>query len=257
MNTTFKMENNLKNIIFTLTIALFFTGCNFVNKLKVITLPASVSGMKEIALNVYVDEDMNTTQQKHLLVQISQAKEYVSDIYGETISTPMIYACSTKKCANALGIGARAYNMYNHIALSPKALNVALISHEWSHAELYKRVGGFLNWRKIPAWFDEGLAVVASKNEPRHDKRAWQKIQDENIPYPSIDELITTHQWNNATHKYQKGLNNDEIIVTYAVAGNIVREWYKKVGNDGLNKLFEDIKNGSSFDEAYKKHGKL
>jgi len=236
---------------------LFFTGCSFVNKLKVLILSASVNNMKEIALNVYIDEDMNITQQKHLLVQILQAKEYVSDIYGETISTPMIYACSTKECTKTLGIGARAYNMYNHIALSPKALSVALISHEWSHAELYKRVGGFFNWRKIPAWFDEGLAVVVSKNEPRHNKRSWQKIQDEHIPYPSIDELVTTHQWIDATHKYQEGLNNDEIVVTYAVAGNIVSEWYKKVGTKGLNELFEDIKNGSSFDEAYKKHDKL
>lgn len=248
----------MKSIIFSLTIALFFTGCSFVNQLKVITLPASTNGMIKIAPNIYVDKDMNLTQQKNLLKQSKKAKKYVALIYHDVKSTPIIYACSTKKCAKSLGIGARrAYQMHNHIVLSPKALNVLLIAHESSHAELYKRVDGFFNWLKIPAWFDEGLAVVVSRDEPRHNEIAWQRIQNENIPYPKINELISTHQWNTATHKYNKNLDGNKIVVTYAFAGHVVKEWYKKVGANGLLEFFKDIRNGSSFDEGYKKHNKL
>ena len=44
----------MKNIILILSLALFFSGCSTINKLKVITLPASANNMKKIASNVYV-----------------------------------------------------------------------------------------------------------------------------------------------------------------------------------------------------------
>jgi hypothetical protein len=142
--------------------------------------------------------------------------------------------------------------MLGHIALSPKALTKELISHELSHSELYNRVGGFFNWRKIPSWFDEGIAVLVG-HDFRHDERAWQKIESENIPYPSIDELISTYQWVTAVHKYQKNLNKDDIVVVYSFAGHKVGQWYKKVGEKGLNELILKIKEGEKFENVYEK----
>ncbi len=240
----------LKNIMLVAVIFIF-TGCSTFNKIKVVTLPPSWIGMNKIATNVYVDADMNLSQQNKLLEEIPKAKKYVINIWGKIETTPVIYACSTKKCAKSLGIGARAYHT-NLIALSPKALNKELISHEFSHAELYKRVGGFLNWRKIPSWFDEGVAVLAG-HDPRHDERAWQRIENENLPYPSTDELISTHQWVKAVYKYQKNLNKDEIVVVYAFAGHKVAKWYKRVGVKGLNELIKKIKEGEKFEDVYDK----
>ena len=241
----------LKNLLFFITLLLFFTGCSTLNKTKVI-LPPSWSGMQKIAPNVYVDSDMNKTEQRRLIKIIPEAKKYVADIWGQLDSQPTIYACSTKKCAKSLGIGARAHQILNHLVLSPKAITKELIAHEWSHAELYKRVGGFFGWRKVPRWFDEGLAVLVS-HEPRHDKRAWKKIIDNHISYPSLDELITLKQWNQATHKYNKSIKTNDIVVTYATAGHEVENWYKKVGKKGLNELMDEVKNGTSFEVAYRK----
>ncbi len=246
----------LKNIILILSMTVLFSGCGMINKIKVITLPASWINMNKIAPDIYVNSDMNTTQQKELLTQIPKAKKYVENIWGKVESKPIIYACSTKECAKSLGIGARAYQIYNHIVLSPKALTKELISHEWSHSELYKKVDGYFNWTKVPMWFDEGVAVIVS-HEPRHDEKVWKKIQNENIPYPSTNELITIHQWINATYKYQKDLDSNKIVVTYTTAGHIVNQWYKKVGEKGLNKLIEEIKKGNSFDKAYIKSQRL
>lgn len=232
-------------------ILLFFTGCSTLYKAKVI-LPPSWIDMKEIAPNVYANIDMNTTQQQKLLTQIPQAKEYVKDVWDVVTSDPVIYACSTNECAKSLGIGARAHQVLNHIVLSTKALNKELISHEWSHAELYKRVGVFWNQKEIPTWFNEGLAVLVS-HEIRHDERAWEKIVDKNIKHPSINELITMKQWHSATKKYNKDIDAKDIVVTYATAGHIVKEWYDKVGSEGLAYLINEVKNGASFDEIYNK----
>lgn len=237
--------------ILILIILLFFTGCSTLNKAKVILAPSWID-MEEIAPDIYVNIDMNTTQQQKLLTQIPQAKQYVKDVWGEVVSKPIIYACSTSECAKSLGIGANAHQVLNHIVLSPKALNKELISHEWSHAELYKRVGGFWNWKEIPTWFDEGLAVLVSC-EPRHDERAWTKIKNRNLKYPSTNELITMKQWHQATKKYNKNIDSSEIVVSYATAGHIVKEWYDEVGSNGLTYLINEVKNGASFDKIYNK----
>ena len=180
------------------------------NKIKVIILPPSWINMNKIAPDVYVNSDMSITQQKELLIQIPKAKIYVENIWGKVESKPIIYACSTKACAKSLGIEARGYQIYNHIALSPKALTKEIISHEWSHSELYKKVDGYFNWTEIPMWFDEGVAVIVS-HDPRHDEKLWEKIQNENIEYPSVNELITISQWINVTYKYHL-LHDNNII---------------------------------------------
>ena len=122
-----------------------------------------------------------------------------------------------------------------------------------SHAELYERIDSFMTWRKVPRWFDEGLAVLVS-HEPRHDKRAWKKIVDNNISYPLLNELITLKQWNQATHKYNQNININNIVVTYATAGHEVSQWYQKVGIQGLNKLIKEVKKGNSFEVSYRRY---
>ena len=257
MESKLKIKFLSKNFILIFIILFLFTGCNNINKWKVL-LPPSWIDMKQIIPNVYVNSDMNITQQKILLKEIPKAKQYVKDVWGTIKSKPIIYACSTEQCSRTLGIGARAHQINNHIVLSPKALTKEMISHEWSHSELYKRADCFFNWKKIPSWFDEGVAVLVS-HEPSHDKRAWKQIQTQNLSHPSTNELykiVTTRQWTEAFHKYNKNLNKDIIVVIYATAGHEVSNWYKNAKSKGLANLIEEVKNGNSFDEIYKKHNK-
>lgn len=174
-------------------------------------------------------------------------------MYGGIVtSEPTIYACSTKACEHSLGIGTSAHQVLNHIVLSQKAFTKELISHEWFHAEFYKRVDGFWGWKGIPTWFDKGVAVLVS-HESRHDERAWRKIKNRNLKHPSISELITMEQWHQATKKYNENINGREIVVSYATAGHIVKEWYENVGSEGLIYLIKEIKKGKSFDTIYNK----
>lgn len=117
----------------------------------------------------------------------------------------LLYACLSKECSKSLGI-----STYQRVNISWMVSCRTIQKSRW-----------FFAWRKIHSWFDEGLAVLVN-HESCYDERAWKIIEKENISYPLIDELITTHQ-------YQKNLNFDKIIVvTSAIAGHIVNQWYKK-----------------------------
>ena len=250
------MKNNFLLLLVSL---LVFTGCsNSINKFKIF-LPSSLVDMHEISKNIYVDSDMTLRQQQTLLNEVLEAKKNVKNIWGSVESKPIIYACSTKECSTNLGIGGRAYHVNNHIILSQKALSKELISHEYSHAELYTRIDSFFKWKKIPNWFDEGLAVLVA-HDARHDKRAWDKIVKLNYKHPSKNELYkldTSDLWIKAIDDYKQNINYDDIVVIYAIAGNEVSQWYKIADRKGLMLLIESIKNGEDFSTMYNRYNKM
>lgn len=247
-----RIKNIIKFFVLLSSFALL-TSCGFVRTYKVAVLPPSWMNLVQISRDVYVEKGMDEALQKELLTQIEESKKYVTNVWGEIKSEPIIYACATKECAESFGLSAPAHAVSKYIILQPKAFTKFLISHETSHTEVVKRAGGFSNWKKIPQWFDEGLAVVVGP-DPRHNDIAWKRINAENLPHPSQEELMNIHSikaWNKATRKYNKNIDYDEIVVTYATAGHYVGEWYDKVGRNGLFKLFERLKNGYSFEKAY------
>jgi hypothetical protein len=229
---------------------LALTGCSELKRAKVL-LPHSWVGMKKVSSHLYVEKSMSIENEKKLQVVIPKAKKYVTYIYGNVISNPIIYACQSKNCAKSFGLEGHsiAVRLLGHLILTNKALDKEVISHEWSHDELYERIGGFYPWYKeVPLWFDEGLASVTMHKYSRYDETAWKRIIDEKIPYPKIEELSSLKQWNKACKTY---LVNDKIVVPYAVARKKVLKWYKKVGQNGLVELLDGIKRGEKFDEIY------
>ena len=244
-----------KIIMFGLCVVMiaFLTSCSVFNTYKVAVFPPSWMNLIQIDKNTYVEKGMSEALRKKLLAEAEKSKKYVVEIWGEIKSSPVVYACATKKCADSLNLKAPAHAVSRYVILQPKAFTRFLISHEISHSEVMKRSGSFLNWKKIPQWFNEGLAVVVGP-DPRHNARAWERIQNDRLPHPSQEELMNIHSikaWNKATKRYNESLNYDEIVVTYATAGHYVGEWYNRAGKNGLLKLFEKINDGYSFEKAY------
>jgi len=239
------MHDIFKKFITISLLTFLLSACSTVKKVKVI-LPASWLDMEKVAENVYVDTDMPETQRQDLLNKIPLAKNNVQAIWGEVLSTPVIFACSSKACFEDLGGGARAHQIFNYIVLSPRALNAELISHEWSHTEMLKRLDSIFGDSDIPSWFNEGVAVVVS-NEPRHNEQAWNRVVERNLPFPQTKELETLGDWNASVGKYQKNVDPNEVVVVYATAGHIVNNWYKKYGSQGLTALIDGVKEGQSF----------
>ena len=246
------MKKILVILLLLLLVIGTLAGWTELKRVKVL-LPHSLVGMKKVSSHLYVEKSMTEENQKKIENSTPKAKEYVADMYGEVTTEPIIYACQSEECKNAFGLEGKfvAVRLLGHLILTNKALNKELISHEWSHEELYERIGGFWHWyREMPLWFDEGLASLTMKEYSRYDEVAWKRIMDEKIPYPKKEELISLSQWGKVNHTY---LNNDEIVVPYATARKIVSKWYTKVGQKGLIELLDGIKNGEKFEELYEK----
>jgi len=97
-------------------------------------------------------------------------------------------------------------------------------------------------------WFHEGLAVVVSKL-PNHSDEKLREAEKLGLPIPQrIGELGDFQAWSNALNEYQ---NSKGINVIYSAAGHEVREWLKRVGQQGLLELIEGVNSGEKFTAAY------
>ena len=72
------------------------TGCYSIRGIK--TLSPTWFGFVEIAKNIYVDEEMPSTQRNEALKTVSAAQIRVSNFFDGLEGQPKIFACSTEKC---------------------------------------------------------------------------------------------------------------------------------------------------------------
>ena len=145
------------------------------------------------------------------------------------------------------------------ILLSPRGLNWHFLAHEWSHAEMSTRLTLFA-WKRMPQWFDEGLAVTLSE-APEHSENHWQFLIHAHIPRPTRDELLgyqSLRQWQAGVHRYGDDKNFERMAQgqptlspVYAAAGHEVRPWLAQVGSHGLLHVIELMNEGADFEAAY------
>ena len=190
-------------------------------------------GMTCIGPNIYVDPEMPATQRKQFLQTVKQSKVEIKQFFGGMKSTPKIYACSTKKCFKKFGgVPAIAKTINDDtVLLSSKGLNKTTLTHELAHAEFHKRLGSPHLWKKVPMWFDEGLAVLACK-DPKYAKQ---------VPMMSLNKISSHDQWLQASRNRKP---------VYNIARQAIEAWYKGVGTKGLLDMIERMKKGEDLSFA-------
>lgn len=216
-------------------------------------LAPQLNGAVPLGDRLYVDKAMSETQRTALQQDLIAARQRLTEFYGALQSTPSIVACATETCEWRFGgRGGTRADAFGDTALrlSPKGLTRALIIHEWSHAEIYHRVGGLLNVVRIPRWFDEGLAVALADEEINSEKH-WQTIVDEAVPHPKLDELASYQNWGSAVRRYYELGGNVQRDVVYTTAGHEVRNWLNTAGPEGVLALIAQVREGRPFAEAY------
>jgi hypothetical protein len=171
-----------------------------------------------------------------------------------------VHACVTEKCYAAFGgRGSVARVFGQRILLSPRGLNWHFLAHEWSHAEMSTRLTLFA-WKRMPSWFDEGLAVALSE-APEHSENHWQFLINANIPRPTREELPgyqSLRQLQAGVHRFGDDKNFQRVAQgqptlspMYAAAGHEVRPWLAQVGSHGLLRLIQLMNEGADFEAAY------
>ena len=255
------MMIRLRTLALLLTLALL-SGCGMLQSVAQsgkLLAPESF-GLVPIAPHLYVEAGTDEATQDRLRADIARAESAIRRAYGSVSARPTVHACMTEKCYAAFGgRGSVARVFGQRILLSTRGLNWHFLAHEWSHAEMSTRLT-LLAWKRMPQWFDEGLAVAISE-APEHSEDHWQFLISANIPRPSRDELRTyqsLQQWQAGLHRFGDDKNFERVnqgqpslSPVYAAAGREVRPWLDAVGSAGLLHFIQRMNEGADFEAAY------
>ena len=232
--------------------ALLLSACGALHSARMLS-PTSF-GLEAAGPKLYVEPAMTAEQRTALQAQIAAGRALVAAFYGDIATDPYFVACVTFECAQRFGsYGERAAAFGDSaIRLAPNGLAAPLVAHEWSHAELYRRVGGAWHWSAVPRWFDEGLAVVVA-NEALHSEANWQEIQRRGLATPPLTALVTRADWTAAVQQYgeTQGDVPGNLRIVYSTAGHEVRGWLACAGPQGALALLAAVREGEAFDEVY------
>ena len=233
-------------------LALLLAACGSLHSARMLA-PTSF-GLEAAGPTLYVEPAMTAEQRAALQVQIETGRAQVARFYGEITTAPYFVACITAECAQRFGsYGERAAAFGDSaIRLSPNGLAAPLVAHEWSHAELYRRVGGAWHVGAVPRWFDEGLAVVVA-GEALHSEAHWLEIQRRGLATPPLTALVSRADWTAAVQHYgeTQGDVPGNLRLVYSTAGHEVRHWLACAGPAGTLAVLEAVREGEAFDSAY------
>ncbi len=252
------MDRSTRRWLTLAVLALSLSGCSTLRGGKL--WAPETFGLVPVAPSLYIEAGADEAARKQLQDAMRLAEQAMRATFGDLLSQPVVHACLSEPCLAAFGAQGTFAKVYGkRIVLSRRGLNWHFIAHEWSHAEMFTRLG-LAAWLEMPQWFDEGLAVAVSQ-APEHAEQHWQYLNDQHIAMPSRDELVTfrkLNQWLAAGQRYSDGKNAErrargepEIHALYASAGHEVRPWFAQVGTAGLLKLIAELNTGAEFSAVY------
>ena len=129
----------------------------------------------------------------------------------------------------------------SYISISTEYLNVDVLAHELTHAELKERLSDKA-LRKIPTWFDEGIALQNDYRE-QYGPAAWAEQTD-------IGKNIVAHEDMDTSAEFYSGTKEDRRF-RYLNAKHDVAEWLENHGLQGFMNLIDRLNNGEDFSAAY------
>jgi hypothetical protein len=188
----------------------------------------------------------NTPQNKidSLKVLIENASSRIASFWGQKSSNSKFIFCANasdfSKYSNAPDAPAITHlKSGTYIVLSNDGLDLDIIAHEISHAELYERVG-FFKWSfSIPIWFKQGLAM-------QNDNRNYYSEDTLKVRSDNFNNLPDVKRFKKDEDFYAGSL--EEVMLNYMTAKHEFKNWYTK---EKLDKFIKGLNKGKSFDEAF------
>ncbi len=205
------------------------------------------SSFERISENLYINKE-NPESRESVISLIDQAKERVRTFFGDLQSpdNTIMIICDDDYLLSKLGGDHDTVTVYfpfrkNCISVSNEYFNIDILAHELTHAELHTRLSANA-LRKIPSWFDEGLALQNDYRE-RYGLEAWIEQTDNGkkiVPLEDMDE----------PSEFYAGTVEDRRF-RYLNAKHEVSEWMETHKRQGLLKLIDRLNSGEDFSTAY------
>ena len=123
-------------------------------------------GFVRVGTRVYVG-DGDAGRILGLGADIAAAKARVDSYFEGSKAAPTLLVCFSQTCDRRIGGRGAKATTYGAlmIRVAPGGANETILTHELAHAALHDRIGALAQWREtVPAWFNEGLAVIVSRD---------------------------------------------------------------------------------------------
>jgi hypothetical protein len=207
--------------------------------------------------HLYISKGTTLSQTDTLSALLVSARKRLSGFWGNQHSEPTIIFCHTeevyRKYGSSNGSPANYFGtpLGTYVVIGPQGLDIDVISHEMCHAELTHRVGWLTMARKIPQWFNEGIALMVDYRYPdkgvgntyRNYLRKWQQTSMQGQIILPLEDL-------ESVESFYKG-DMFRVNLAYLRSGLEVSRWLTLVEQRGLLQLIQGLQNGAAFEEAY------
>lgn len=201
----------------------------------------SCYGFQQSGDGLYLDGEMSGKARDETLGMIAAATDRVTDFYGTFGGKPLIFVCVTDACDKRMkyrGAKAKAFGE-TYILVYSQGRSTMFLAHELSHIELAHRIGlSRVASNAIPAWFNEGLAVLISedtRNFENSESGDPQCITPPDGPLPA-----GMYEWSRAMADRDRPL--------YAMAACAVIRWMQENnGREGALKTLDQVATGAAF----------
>ena len=213
-----------------------------------ITVPYR-SSFEKVTDLIYVNKNFSGNVEETIKLT-EDALERDRAFFGgmQCTDTTIIIFCDDNKLLSKLGGDHDTYfsvfpSMKSYISVSDEYLNIDILAHELTHAELHTRLT-YKAMKGVPTWFDEGIATQNDYRE-QYGPEAWKEQTDNGKNIVAPEDMDTPSE-------FYAGTKEDRRF-RYLNAKHEVSEWMNTHQQKGLLELLDDLNNGEAFDSAYSK----
>ena len=231
-------------LILLVAVAVYFFQFNRYGYLM--TVPYRTA-FTEIADHIYINQN-NAGDHQAMLDLIEQAKERDRAFFGELcfLDETIIILCDDEELIRKLGHDHETVTFFipvkkHYICVSAEYLELDILAHEITHAELYTRLSAQA-FHRLPTWFDEGLATQNDYRE-RYSEEQWIAQTDYGKNAVALEDMDTPAE-------FYAGEAADRRF-RYLNAKHELSVWIAAHGQRGLLELFDQLNGGADFDTAY------
>ena len=195
--------------------------------------------------NLYYRESLDEVTKSKLKMLLVDAQARNEAFWGSLKANTKVIYCHTEEDYMKFGLpfmtpGVARTKLGSYVVLSPQGLNVDVLAHELSHTEFNERIG-FFNQFKIPAWFNEGLAMQVD-NRSLYSTESLRVHSNNYADVPEVRQLNSFNEFASGTP--------DQVQLNFMTARYEVGLWYTK---ERLDQLIVAIKQGDSFCDTFNK----
>ena len=210
------------------------------------TVPYRYS-FEKLADNIYVNKSYSGDKEE-IVKLVDSAKERDKAFFGELqcLNDTLIIICDDSKLLSKLGgekdtVTFLFPSKKNYTSISNEYLNLDILSHEITHAELHSRLTANA-LKKIPTWFDEGIATQNDYRE-QYGLEAWIEQTNNGKNTIALEDMDTPSEFYAGTAEDRR--------FRYLNAKHEVSKWIETNHIQGLLELLDRLNHGEDFNTAY------